>query len=438
MKKRLLITILLFPLHLIASDLPLDLDAEAPKEAEEAAVRQATKYTGKVSAITDASPDQKEEDSTNKIKVIGNINIESQIAQNVPLVPPPSPPPARIIPQSLSRPGQASIDILAPPLARPLPQNTVAQQLSPVPLKTEAGGPQQNTTTSIKSNLDRYPAKYGCGVPGYKLSVPEAPARYYKNEVKTHNYDPEKVIWISDDECICESNDFDFDEDDNHTYARHCVEKTCFLTWDRMKDSWSCLMDKIKCSTWTVKDSFNAIDWGYGWDIEFRANAFLPSSGRFRKIYSKSIREFQVETTKEIYCFWAAWANVSWLSDNGQAINADDKTRVSIVPISFGLKYFLPITCHLNAYFGLGLAYAFVDIKDNINSKDEEKRRHSDGGFGGITKSGLRYSFDCMMFFDLFADYQFQRVRFSSKHCESNHTANLSGWKLGGGIGYLF
>jgi hypothetical protein len=186
--------------------------------------------------------------------------------------------------------------------------------------------------------------------------------------------------------------------------------------------------------------------WTCNWDSEFRIAAFRPSFKRFRNIYGKWGTEYSFEASKslcECYNLYG-WGSVGYMTKDGHSIVRPEpnyfhhhRTRISMVPLNFGLKYMPNLFSCLDSYIGVGASCKFVRIRDH----DSHLHRHTQkAAWGVVVKSGLRYNlWDCS-YIDLFADYTYQRLSPHSKHHQGGHrhSVNVGGVSLGGGIGLSF
>jgi hypothetical protein len=174
------------------------------------------------------------------------------------------------------------------------------------------------------------------------------------------------------------------------------------------------------------------------WEISLRGAAVQSSSSRFREIYSRWSPEVQLEGARRIWENLYAWANVSYLWNHGRSDPLGNKTRVSLIPLSFGIKCVLPVACNFNVYFGAGAAYSFLHVHDD---SPFVRRKTSRQEWGGVLKSGIQYLFCGKYFIEGFADYLFQRYdrnHHRSQHRVQTNRANLSGLRLGAGVGMRF
>lgn len=201
----------------------------------------------------------------------------------------------------------------------------------------------------------------------------------------------------------------------------------------------SCYSDDC-CST----DSC-CFNWCEGWSAEFRIAWYSPSSHKFRKIYSNSLADYQIELSKKLFGNWDLWLDVDYATKKGHSTYFHDKTRITIVPIILGARYSFDLCYDFQLYLGAGVNYTFLRIHDD--SHYVKKHVHKEQ-FGGTFKVGLKKYFCDCFFVDVFVDYFLQDFHFSGKDRLSSssgserfvqrHSANLSGFKIGAGIGYTF
>ncbi len=199
-----------------------------------------------------------------------------------------------------------------------------------------------------------------------------------------------------------------------------------------------------------------AWDWNWDWDwdsldfsVEARVAYFHPSSKKVRRIYSEGWADYQLEFSAPLGCNWRLWSGVSGFSRKGHSIGFYNDTRLQLIPISLGLKYVYPIAHCTSIYVGGAACYSSLRIKDHSDYVHEHTRKRA---FGGIAQVGLYYSVTDWLFLDVFADYYFQRFHFkhhsyisydgsgydsSSRFVERN-TLNMSGYKVGAGVGVTF
>lgn len=186
------------------------------------------------------------------------------------------------------------------------------------------------------------------------------------------------------------------------------------------------------------------------WTMEVRAAYFSPSSKEVRHIYSKGWVDFQVESSRKLNDYVEVWAGVNWMNKHGHVedyyAGLKEKTKLSVLPISLGLKFVYPLFRCLDVYAGIGGAYSFLKLKsdgdysgyDSSLVSTSFKKHMRKSGWGGVAKLGLRWTLGPTTFIDLFADYFEQRFHVSKGNHLFHRHLNCSGFKLGGGFGVYF
>ena len=170
--------------------------------------------------------------------------------------------------------------------------------------------------------------------------------------------------------------------------------------------------------------------------LEFRGAAFIHSSHRFREIYGNIGSSYQIEAAGTLDCNFdcnLGWfANADWTQKKGRSEGLNDVTKMSIANFSFGLKYLYPFFCNYTAYVGIGPSFSRIALNNHhTHHRSHHNRYNSRIAIGGILKTGVLYSIRCNIFLDVFVDYLYQPVSYST-------SVNIGGFKTGAGIGYKF
>lgn len=186
--------------------------------------------------------------------------------------------------------------------------------------------------------------------------------------------------------------------------------------------------------------------------IEARVAYYHPASNKVRRIYGKGWADYQFEISKGIYQNLRVWAGVNGFSKEGHSIGFHDHTKLQLVPINFGLKYYVPYCNDFKFYVGGAACYSFLSIKDD--SDYVHKHSHKNG-WGGLVQVGVNYYFWECAYINFFCDGFFQEFDFHNSHRRSSHgyyssghysgghfiernKLDMKGYKLGIGIGYSF
>ena len=179
-----------------------------------------------------------------------------------------------------------------------------------------------------------------------------------------------------------------------------------------------------------ASSSASAIDYF----AEAKASYFYPTGGAFREVYSGGALyglEFDCQAWKQLY----VWADICYFTKTGHTVSDQDYTRLTMVPISSGLKYIYN-KHRAQPYVGIGVETTYLQIHTNSQYLI---RSNSNWGIGGIFKAGVFIVPYRSIVVDLYVDYSQMKVYMSS-HNKSVvvQSANLSGVSFGGGVGYRF
>lgn len=177
--------------------------------------------------------------------------------------------------------------------------------------------------------------------------------------------------------------------------------------------------------------------------LEFKAAYFLPTDCVFKQIYNNGSALYGPEVTFQ-FCNnknWYGFASVDYFQKKGNSIGLCDCTKVSLLPLGLGLKYFVPAFCdRANFYLGLGFQPTHVRTENCVNGISTEQSRW---GFGGIAKAGTYWYLPHNFVVDLFVDYSFAKVG-CKNNCKLStekmisRKADVSGAVFGIGLGYRF
>ena len=176
-----------------------------------------------------------------------------------------------------------------------------------------------------------------------------------------------------------------------------------------------------------------------GWQTlrgEVKAGYFYPTGDTFRKIYSGG-GIYGGELSMPICDPLDVWISGSYFTRKGSSINLHHHTRIDLIPLAIGLKYYVPWNC-IDFYVGAGFQYTHLKTYDDSPFVIHEVEKWWFPG--GIAKVGAIIDLECNWFLDFFIDYSFLKMDFHKTHHGrvERHKADLSGWTFGVGLGYNF
>lgn len=194
------------------------------------------------------------------------------------------------------------------------------------------------------------------------------------------------------------------------------------------------------CCDYICDDDDDDSCWGdtYYFTLEGRASAYFPFEKRVRKIYSSTLGLFEGEIDVPIWNGWTAYFSAGYIKNEGKSIGLRDKTSLQMVPLTWGVKYFCKLSC-VDVFFGAGLVYSLLHIHDHSRHIE---RHISKNALGGTVSLGAQFFFTEDWFIDTSVEYLYQRFSFKNTHSDEHyierHDLDMSGIKLGAGIGFTF
>ena len=117
-----------------------------------------------------------------------------------------------------------------------------------------------------------------------------------------------------------------------------------------------------------------------------------------------------------------------------------EKTKISILPVTLGVKYFFPPMGRrvpINFYVASGMKYYFVHTHNDSSFVEQNIHAH---GMGGMVEGGLIAVLKQHLVLDLFASGSFKTLKGPSKSppTAEGTSLNVSSFNIGGGIGYKY
>lgn len=169
--------------------------------------------------------------------------------------------------------------------------------------------------------------------------------------------------------------------------------------------------------------------------FEFKGAGFFPGQTTFRDVYGNA-GEVGFELTSRIINPVYIFTSVDFLSKSGETTTLQTPTKAKFTNIGIGLKYFAPFK-NGDFYLGLGAQPTYLSTFDQSEYVPNQNSRW---GCGGIAKAGFIVDLPSSFFLDLFVDYSFVTVNFTSTSDAPviSTNANLNGCLVGLGIGYRF
>lgn len=164
---------------------------------------------------------------------------------------------------------------------------------------------------------------------------------------------------------------------------------------------------------------------------EFRLSYFYPCDGALRSSYhTKGGINYHLGLMTPLYPRLYAWVMASYFSKTKDFSFLESHSRLSIVPVNVGLKYFFPILPFKGCFYVEGAARFFhVSLDHNPAFGGRSVNRN---GVGGLVGLGGLWKVAPHLHFELFSDFSYKRLDFAIRSYQ------VGGWDGGGGVTYTF
>jgi opacity protein-like surface antigen len=175
-----------------------------------------------------------------------------------------------------------------------------------------------------------------------------------------------------------------------------------------------------------------------GFEVETKVSVFIPSSKIIRRIYSDAMPCYEFGISKKFCNDWQVCLDAGYVSDRGHAIGCKKKTNFRFIPLTLVLKYYYPLSSCIDCYAGLGPSWSFFKNKDHSHFVHKSISKEA---LGAIFKLGFIYAVKDYIFLDIFTEYLSQHFSFKrhyADHYTIRHHLNMSGLKIGVGLGFNF
>jgi hypothetical protein len=167
--------------------------------------------------------------------------------------------------------------------------------------------------------------------------------------------------------------------------------------------------------------------------LEVRGGYFRLANSMARKIYGKGIPDVELEGICFVNRYFNPWFNGNYIWKTGETTALSSKTDLKMGGFGFGTKFFFPPSRQVvRFYLGVGPYGAYLQVHDHSSYLPSKTVRW---GGGVVGKSGL-FIGNKTVFLDLFFDYYYLPIR--TRSSASEHSIDLGGFRVGGGVGSIF
>lgn len=164
-------------------------------------------------------------------------------------------------------------------------------------------------------------------------------------------------------------------------------------------------------------------------NLQVRGGGYIPLDSMVQQVYGRGGPEVEGEVQVGITDQVGIWANANYFSRTGHSVGLNAPTHLRLIPLSIGLKGFIPIAQQWELYAGIGGTYSIIHIHDDslfLTSHINQNRP------GFVVKGGFMRGLSDNTFLDVFVDYYYTTMTINNIH------RNLGGLRIGAGLGLKF
>lgn len=170
--------------------------------------------------------------------------------------------------------------------------------------------------------------------------------------------------------------------------------------------------------------------------LEVKGGYFVFTDAKMRKIYNQGGFDIQVSGSYPVWSCLEVYGSIGYLKCSGKSLNDHQKTSIWEIPVSLGIKPVFRISSKLHYYFAIGPRYFYIH---QHNDSAYVKRNQGRNGLGMFVNTGFNYVLCNNLFFDVFMEYSYEKMRLhSSKNRDYTRNIQVGRVSFEGGMGYVF
>lgn len=176
------------------------------------------------------------------------------------------------------------------------------------------------------------------------------------------------------------------------------------------------------------------------WRLDGNIGYFYPSSKQLRKVISNGV-DYQLMLTYRFSPSLGVFFGVDYFSEQGRSTGTHSKTKLTLVPLTLGLKATTVLSTFCNSshvlqgYFLVGPRWYFARA---TNCVDYLSHHNYAQGAGGVIGFGLEYLVNCLSI-NGFVNYSQAHIHVnSSRNNVKKPDVDVGGFVIGGGVGFNF
>lgn len=175
--------------------------------------------------------------------------------------------------------------------------------------------------------------------------------------------------------------------------------------------------------------------------VEGDASVFFPTDNVMQKVYGTLWQNYGIMVS-HLQPLWGGaqplsfFGQVNYIFSRGYSEGGDERTRIQLVPLTFGLQWIQPVTDGIELFVGAAPRYYFMKIE---NDSPYVPCTVKDKGCGFYCSFGSFIVPREHFMITLFVDYSYMKFKAPAAQTGLVSFATpVSGFSLGGGLGWNF
>ncbi len=170
--------------------------------------------------------------------------------------------------------------------------------------------------------------------------------------------------------------------------------------------------------------------------IELKGGYFFFASQKMRTIYPNGGFEIQLSGSYPIAKSYYLYGSIGFCEARGKSLHFHQKTSLWQVPIDAGFKPILKIASCMQWYTAFGPRFFYVQQNNDSPFVDQNQGKT---GLGFFVNTGFNFHFFHHLFIDLYGEYSYEGVHFSSSNTNVlARSIQVGGFDFGAGFGCSF
>lgn len=171
--------------------------------------------------------------------------------------------------------------------------------------------------------------------------------------------------------------------------------------------------------------------------LEIKPSYFLFSAAPMKDVYNHGGFEIQGSGSMPICRYLDLYGSIGYRTAQGHALNGDQQTRLTVIPVDIGLKPIFNLGQHGYYFFAAGPRYFACYQRNKTSYVDGIV---DDAGVGFFINTGFNVELTDSFLLGIFTEYSYEKKMISSNRPNvlSNGKVQMGGFAFGLTFNYAF